>query len=115
MYIMTKSGIITTNLTSDNQCKVSGCKEYGWTIILKTDTQLDDNGFVINHIVFDSVVKKVFLSRMDSCEIMAYDIHTRLSNLLIYHNIKRFKLSIKIHPIDAKAYIIYKKNYKWKA
>lgn len=95
---ITRTGLVTTTLTSENQCKNKGHKAYFYTIKLKVaSTSLDEDGFIVDHFDLAGVaIITLSFGTMDSCEKLciqlAENVRTHLPKLHIV------EVYVKIQP-----------------
>jgi hypothetical protein len=115
-FILNRFGVVNIDhSSSENQCKEEGWTRYRYHIKAKCRTNLDENGFVIEHNKIHETVKRVF-RKADSCENLCLKIEEALRKLFNKENVHCVELYIKIHPlleawVDDYAFMEYEATY----
>lgn len=92
-------GVLVADKNSLNQCKQVYHTHYEYQISAKCGTELDSNGFIINHTDIDRVVQDAFHREMDSCEVLLIRIIDAVHNLMNQHRVKVFEIYGRLQPI----------------
>lgn len=95
---MNRKGKFTPYLSTTNQCKVEGHKEYTYNIgmVFSTRTKLDKNMFIIDHQEVDNCIQSALLN--GSCEEMHIVMMQRLRALFKRKRIPVIAIKAVIYP-----------------
>lgn len=110
MFTLIKHSTIKCSSLAPNQCKAHGHDSYDYRVELKTNSKLDDFGFVIDHAIIHQSVLTVFTESMGSCEELAYRCAQAVNFVCYLHNVKPVSIEVTIKPTDGTAYVIYHAN-----
>lgn len=108
--IITRKGRIVNTEHISNKCKSSDHPIFFYTlrIVFKNTTDLDENGFIIDHdLINEEIVNNV---EVRSCELLADDILDTIKRLMKRNKIGISAMKITINPVlpipnDAGAFI----------
>jgi hypothetical protein len=93
-------GEIRTTKTSKKQCKVEGHERYRYQVsLICCDTNLDRDGFVIDHIQLADAVQRVFARRIGSCEDLILWCQRQVERVAKLHKIQVVDMYIRLQPV----------------
>jgi hypothetical protein len=96
--LITRNGFLNfKGVQIDNQCvnKGNDIFRYELKVLFPNGTKLDQQGFVIDHKLFDETIQKASLN---SCEIMSASILDAIQTLLKDHGLECMGCKLKIWP-----------------
>lgn len=97
LFTINRHGVFTTSKSVRNQCKSPGHTQYDYVVRVKCPTELDDNGFVIDHNEIDRVVQHA-VQDINSCEKICLIISEYLMVTLVARKIKAKNIYVKVSP-----------------
>lgn len=83
--------------TSTNQCRQQGHRTFKYKLKIKSNTILDERGFVIAHEDVDRAVM-ASVKDADSCEMLCIKIANTVCTMLIRQRVSWRKITVEIHP-----------------
>lgn len=99
-FTMTKTGKLTLDGSSPNQCKKQGHKKFNWEVECVCGSKLDRQSFLIDNSEIDKAVSKAVASV--SCEVLCLFITNHISSLLNSHGCQVKSIKVSIIPIVKK-------------
>ena len=112
-FILNRSGKVSCETTSTNQCREVGWKNFEYNIKIHTSLKLDKEGFIIDHSIVHESVKQAF-ANAGSCEELCLSIEHHVMLALILHDVEVRKLYIKVRPEAGTAYVEYVRKFQIK-
>ena len=106
-YKINRTGVVTTNAVSNNQCKAIGHKKFEYHAVVKCGPKLDHNGFVIDHVEIHKAIENCFKNGISSCEEMCKTCAESIIKACKKHGCKVISVYLKIKPVgkDVKAFM----------
>lgn len=104
MQNMVKNALITRNGILNmkgravaNQCAKQGHEVYRYQlkVLFEANTSLNENGWIIDHQIFDDAIQEV---QVNSCEIMSAKILDRIEQVLKENKLECIGIKLKIRP-----------------
>lgn len=96
--LITRHGVLNfKDKEVPNQCAFKGHDVYHYElkVLFSNKTQLDQNGFIIDHHIFNDVIQQVSIN---SCEVMSIEILNSIEKVLTERNLTYVGMKLKIKP-----------------
>lgn len=103
--VIRRSGIVTTEKCSPNQCKEQGWKSYDYLVEIRCGECLDEEGFLIDNNVIHKVIQDLFAWTIGSCEEMCVSSCKMLARALKQHETDWSYISVQIRATGGITYM----------